>query len=608
MLCVASSAPGNHHFPIHMRASFRLWPWLVAALVAPTVLFAQTPSTVVDLPTFTVTEARDLPEPEAWRYARVGPFEVLSNASDRTAARLVEDFQRFQQAISVAWPAAANAEARPTSLIICARKNAFAPFRPSIGETPDAGAITATYSNADMGAIALDLETKQLDLYASTPVDAAESVAPVSATDPGASATGGEELETIGGGLPTFVVDHYTQLYRAYIHYVLGQTKPRAPAWLDEGLAQILMKVQFSPTRIALGKIEDPNEVSPTGTLEDRDFNQFFKQRSFMPLAEMLAVDHDSATARQPLGSVWAKQCYAFVHWGLFGEDGRNQPAFLKFVAQSYAGKTDEATIKACFGKSSDSLLTDLRGYVGFTVYRRSEYRTAKGQKFPEPTPVVFRDATQGEVGRIKGEAFQLAGNSTLARTTLIDAYRRGERDPELLASLGLQEQTVGERARAITFLDAAIKAKTTRARAYVERARLRLNDTKPAANTPPAKLTTEQYADVTGWLRTAEPMAGSSPDLYYVLGETLERAPTPPTRDDVVPLVRGAVRFPKDMRLVFIAARQAASVEMAKEARALCEHGLKYASAPTLRERFQTILAALPPPPSTEKPAAPKA
>ncbi len=54
---------------------------------------------IVELPVFTVQDSRLLPEREIWRYARIPGFEVLSNASDRSATRLIRDFQRFHQAL-----------------------------------------------------------------------------------------------------------------------------------------------------------------------------------------------------------------------------------------------------------------------------------------------------------------------------------------------------------------------------------------------------------------------------------------------------------------------------------------------------------------------------
>jgi len=66
-------------------------------------------SETVKLPTFQVNESPDLPPPESWRYARVGNFEVLSNASDRATRNLLADFAMFTRAMSLVWPAPAIA-------------------------------------------------------------------------------------------------------------------------------------------------------------------------------------------------------------------------------------------------------------------------------------------------------------------------------------------------------------------------------------------------------------------------------------------------------------------------------------------------------------------
>jgi hypothetical protein len=85
-----------------------------------------------------------------------------------------------------------------------------------------------------------------------------------------------------------------------------------------------------------------------------------------------------------------------------------------------------------------------------------------------------LQDAPDAVVGRIKGEALRLAGHGNEAHNALIAPYIRGERDPRLLAALGLDEKLAGNVDRARKFLEAASNAKVDRARAYLELARLR--------------------------------------------------------------------------------------------------------------------------------------
>ena len=92
-----------------------------------------------------------------------------------------------------------------------------------------------------------------------------------------------------------------------------------------------------------------------------------------------------------------------------------------------------------------------------------------KDKKFPEPRPIDLRDATDAEVGRIKGDALRLAGHPDGAHYTLIAPYIRGQKDPELLAAIGIDEVEEGEAARGRKFLEAATSLNSKRALSYLE-------------------------------------------------------------------------------------------------------------------------------------------
>src|SRR3954462_7604722 len=106
------------------------FPLAFAALPAATARAdagtAPTGETVA-LPDFTVTGKKELPPPESWQYTRLEDgMEVLSNASERSSRRLLRDFQMFQQALSLAWPALGNQKITTArTLILCGRHDKF---------------------------------------------------------------------------------------------------------------------------------------------------------------------------------------------------------------------------------------------------------------------------------------------------------------------------------------------------------------------------------------------------------------------------------------------------------------------------------------------------
>src|SRR5688572_10439590 len=228
------------------------------------------------------------------------------------------------------------------------------------------------------------------------------------------------------------------------------------------------------------------------------DFNRLLHRRGLLPMAELLA---DPPRRR---GTFWNAQAYAFVHMCLYGRNQKYQRPFLRFVTRLDREPLSEALFKECFNMSYKNMELELRGYIGFTDYKYMQFAAKKGQSLPDPPPFDLRDAPDAVVGRIKGEALRLGGHGADARMALIAPYVRGERDPRLLAALGLDEALAGNDDRARKFLEAAASAKTDRARAYLELARLRLKETRAKPAAPNGQLNETQVTAVLTPLFTA--------------------------------------------------------------------------------------------------------
>jgi len=553
-----------------------------------------TESEVVELPTFTIQESRLLPEPESWRYARISGFEVLSNASDGTATRLIKDFQRFHQALVAAWPPADLRSAMPASLILCGRRGAFDAFRRANESGPDVGLISLSLRDGEVSAIVIDLESTTLSLV--TPESMAFTAAPVE-----------DDAEAnVLSGLPDFVVSYYEQLYREYIRFVLAQVQPRSPAWFEEGISQIFMRMEFSPTTITIGRVEDPNTTSLTAnTIEDRDFNVALRRRALMPMEDLFAVEHDSRTARNPLGNLWAKQAYAFVHLCLYSGDVTLQKALLTFLRRLGGQPANETLFQECFGKSYKNILMEIRSHAEFTRYKAVQLRLKKGERMADPTPPEFHEATQAEIGRIKGDALRLVGNATAAREALIAPYIRGERDPALLAALGLNEAAAGETARARKFLEAATKAEVVRPRAYIALARLRLAQALATPAAAGGKLSGDQVLSVLQPLAAARNQPPPLIELYETFATVWSNSASVPTAANLTLIDEGVRRFYQRPTWVLQAARLKAQYGFLGDAHSLADLGLKVSADPAMQEQFEALKASLPPPPP-EKAAAP--
>lgn len=575
---------------------------------------------VIELPKFVVTDSRELPQPESWRYATIPGFEILTNASDRATQRLLRDFGMFRQALGHVWPIPQRLS-QTTSLIICGKGNKFDAFVPAGKVVPDAAFASLFLKLGNKSAIVIDLEATTLNVLN---------------IDNSADAATGTDSGIVS-------VEHDKQLYREYVRYLLSQNEPRAPAWLEEGLSQIIMKMQFDRKWIEFAKLEDPNTVStqaamtmelnalataedpdaatlPGAPAEDRDFNAALRRRSLVKLDKFFAVKHDAPEALNVLGNnVWAKQAYAFVHMCLYGYKGKYQKAFTQFMQRSAREPVTEQMFKECFRfpakngtfkeMSFADMLMEIRSYCEFTVYESKLYKSKEDVIIPPP-PLEMRDATQGEIGRIKGEALLLAGHQTKARAELVAAYQRGERDPNLLGALGLYERAHGEEDRARKFLEAAYMQKTQRSDALLELARYRHADALAKPEGENGRFSRPQTLAIMQPLLLARRQPPPLPAVYDLAGDTLVRSAVKASRDDAVMLTEGAQLFPLRLKLVYQAAVIAGETGELVPAHALADHGIKYAPEGQARKRFEDLKASMPPappaPPEPEKQSAP--
>lgn len=579
---------------------FRLSPGpLLAALLVGVAggVFAQstvpTEGPTVELPVFTITETPVLPDPESWSYARITGFEVLSSASHRETTRLLRDFEIFRQALALVWPVPQRRSATST-LIICGLGNRFPQFVPAGRASSEIATTSLFLRNREQVAIVLDL------------------VGTIGLTDPDTAA--GDAT------IPDFEVDAYKQLYREYVHFVLSQGEVRPPPWLAEGVAQIVMDMEFTDKWVTFGQIESrsaapgagSNSAEDTGeddggfasaTVGDQQFNVALSRRALLPMERLFAVTDDSPEARNPLGNNrWAKQCYAFVHLCLYGDNKRWQKPFAQFLQKMGNGAPTEAMFQECFGMSYKKMLEHLRGYIGFTNHQYQRFVLKDGQK-SAALPSAITTATEAQIGRIKGDALRLAGHREAAHNAYRAAYIRGEREPDLLAALGVEELAAGRADRGRRLLEAAAKSGFDRPSAYVELARLRLADaaTQPAA--PDQKLAPAQVAPVLEALAAARRLQPPLPETYVLAAAAWTAAAEPPSREQLKLLDEGIAYFPRSAALVLNAARLNARLGDPAHAARLVQHGLRIAPDDATRSSFAQLQASLPPPPKPPTP-----
>lgn len=578
-----------------MKISFYPRFFTAGLLVLVVSAFAQSPADpagdalgkAVELTPLTITGARDLPPPEAWHHAEIEGFEVLSNASENATNRLLKDFQKFRQALQIVWPVPAQTGVS-SSLVLCGRKDKFSDFAPNGKADANTGLVSLFLRDREQTAIVIDLEPTNF-----SPTDLATQM-------PGTA------------GNVEMVVDPYRQLYREYVRFLLSRTDAPPPPWLIEGLSQIIMDIEFTDRWIIAGKI-DGKKGAPSGgdmstgedgsvsvsdaVVGDQPFNAALLHRKLLPMDRFFAVPADAPEVRNPLGNnLWAKQAYAFVHLCLCGADPKFQQPFAQFLKRLRAEPPSEKLFQECFKISYKEMLDKLYAYISYTNHKYRTYELPKNNRLIA-ADVVMRDATQGEIGRIKGDAQRLAGRRDDALATYRTAYARGERDALLLGALGTEEQHAGQSDRARKQLDAAFKAGATRPSAHVAFARLRLAEAKAKPAAPDGKLSAKQMADVLEPLFQALALPPALPETYELIAEAWTLSAVRPTLENVQVLGDGVVKFPRNSTLTYEAAQLFIRAGDTENATAIVQLGIRFAPDAATRSRFEALLATMPAP-----------
>jgi tetratricopeptide (TPR) repeat protein len=353
------------------------------------------------------------------------------------------------------------------------------------------------------------------------------------------------------------------------------------------------------------------DEVSVGRMLET--YGNVLLRRSPQPVKLSKVFDASSSQADQMgIGQYWKpgmpmpehqgpligfSQFMSFMQMCLLDKSERYEAAFVRFINRARLEPVTPELFEECFGKSVLALEKEVTEYEETMRFmKQARVKTIKGTLKYES--LVLRDATDAEVGRIKGEALALMVAPKLSPRAMLRApYVRGERDPRLLAAIGLHERKLGNDAEARRFLEVAVREKVDRPRAYVELARMRYQESLKTPRGADGKLDAAQLKPVMALLETARTVPPKIPEVYDLIAEVCAHSDVPTMRQ--LHLVdEGLQLFPYHAELFCQGAAAFAQAGRYKEAIKLIDHGLarfRYYE-PTYGERLKQLQTALPP------------
>jgi hypothetical protein len=560
----------------------------------------------VSLPPYVVEDSQLPP----WRYAKIAGFEIITRCSDTATSDLIEDNYRLLELLDeLLLPKRLQVKLDvPTSYVIHNDATQPAASREFITELQRRETKQAVEKGASSPA---PVSIRALPNYRCWDVD---SLAIFFLLDEVAYYKGRQTLSP------------------GYVRYLLENRTPSLPPWFIEGMMEFYktadlgtaaVNARFSfvassaapssgiadagvAVRPAVWVSKDQTDAIRGGTLDPRTISAPAPAAIF---ADLPPDPRNEAALRR-----WRSYAALFVRWALDDPTQARKQSLWTFAERTSVQPATEAMFRELFGMHYRDLDRHLRHYLRDAVKTPFNLRPAG----PSPVPSLnLREATEAEVSRVKGAFDRLeiayvkelfpehtARYVSQARRTLRRAYDHGDRDPRLLALLGLCECDAGDDAAARPFLAAAVQAGVVRPRAYFEFARIRFEELR--ASDPAGKLSPALAADLIEPLVTVRHQSPSLPEVYELIAMVWLCTEGPLSRGQLALLDEGVHLFPRRLRLIYPAALLNVQHGYAPEARSLIERGLTVAADPADEARLRKLRSALPADPAPADAPAP--
>jgi tetratricopeptide (TPR) repeat protein len=317
------------------------------------------------------------------------------------------------------------------------------------------------------------------------------------------------------------------------------------------------------------------------------------RPRSLLPVSKLFSGQPDPSHA-----ALWNAEAALFVRWGLYRSTDRQ--AFLDFVDQASRHPVNEELFRKCLGLGYEEVQAQLSAYLPVAA---SESIVVSLDVPPEDLPDI-RGASASEVARILGDWGRLEGRASGPEITDFqeECLRQADKqfqkavlgrvsDPSFLAAYGLYALQAGDNGRARKALEEATSRGVIRPRAYVELARIRLEDALPTIPGGFGDLNEKEFGQIKALLTTARVQMPSLMSTYSLMARVLQHAPKAPSDEDLYVLERALDLFPEDTSLAYRLATLYRRLGRFDKAAAIVERSRPFAEA----EHDRTLLASFP-------------
>lgn len=547
---------------------------------------------VVELPALMVSDSQN---PLEWRYAAAPGLEVLSLCPDATTREFITQFSELRQSLQLILPLELQVDESVPMVHLLGETNMGDRLKQDVQVEMFHGQDTAKAADVDPNFMGRGSAQPRVHVLPNLRLMDTDAYTIFALLDD----------DQVRHGQLTFTDD--------YVGFLLQKRTPPLPTWFILGTLREFDSLTFGTKSV---------EIAPFVWISD-DASAAVRKTpaalaaALLPMEELLVSAHAPAgppEAVEAYRKTWMAQAGLFTRWALDGRSPSERKAYFQFVDQASRGPVTESMVEDTFGLTYAALRDRLTHYLPTALDKTARLRLTNAPAIPE---LKLRPATAAESARIKGDwermetgfvkkTYPALSGKYLAqaRRTLHRAYDMGERDPQLLAAMGLTECDAGDDAAALPFLDAAVQAQVVRPRAYYELARILYARERAKPAGPKDKLSSAQTTAVVEPLLAAQRQEPRLPEADELFAELWFHSEATPLPSDLAQLNEDTRFFPKNYVLSYETALLDAQAGDWPSAHELVDRALRTSASPVVREQFVKLQAILPPEPSAPAPA----
>lgn len=235
----------------------------------------------------------------------------------------------------------------------------------------------------------------------------------------------------------------YATIYHEYTHMQFRKIEDWMPLWLNEGLAQFYQNTLIHDKNVEIGQ-PSVNDI------------MFLRENALIPIATLLRVDRNSPYYHEEnKGNIFYAESWALTHYLMINDIDMKTNRIKNYLLLIAQGNDPLKAAADAFGDLK-SLGLKLNAYIRFGNYRELVMSTAAAQL--DETSYKMKPLSPFEATTYEAEVVMHEGMRDAAKTMLDGVLKESPQNAEALAERGTIALRENDRAEALRMYGEAYK------------------------------------------------------------------------------------------------------------------------------------------------------